>query len=127
MIDAADIRDLRPYDGTVTARFSDAIVASSENAMVATDPVGEALFFVPLDDVYFDFFRPAEEREATHDLDRRWWTVNAVGEAGSMALWAMKEPPGHLVRLRDYGCFNTSVIDIEATPRPKGDNSTELP
>lgn len=127
MIEAADIRDLRPYDGTVTARFSDAIVASSENAMVATDTAGEALVFVPLDDIYFDFFRPAEEEQARHDADRRWWTVGAVGEAGPMALWAMKDPPGHLVRLRGYGCFDASVVDIEAAPAPKGENSTELP
>ncbi|TIU76804.1 MAG: DUF427 domain-containing protein, partial [Mesorhizobium sp.] len=41
-----------PFNGTVTVRFSDAIVASTERAKVLHEDGHDPVFYIPFEDIY---------------------------------------------------------------------------
>ncbi len=125
-VTTGDIRNIRPYRGTVTATFSDAVIASSENALVA-DAGDARLFFFPQEDVYLEFLSRSHDRPATSDDTRDWWDVSAVGEGHSQAAWSPNETADSYGRLQGHFCFDQVALGIEANPEPTGENSTELP
>lgn len=124
--DIDNITSVRRFDGTVTASFSDAVVASTSNALVAEQD-GRPLFFFPLRDVYSEYLKRSPEKPAGSDPSRDWWEVSAVGEGHAHAMWSLNETATEFGRLGEYGCFDPEVITIEASPREVGENSTELP
>ena len=80
---------IEPFVGTVTARFSDAVIASSDKAKVLRERGKDAVFYIPFEDIYFDFLHK------TNTVSRcpikgvaSYWSVSAVGEAARDAMWA---------------------------------------
>ncbi|TIT54413.1 MAG: DUF427 domain-containing protein, partial [Mesorhizobium sp.] len=45
---------ITPFNGTVTVRFSDAIIASTERAKVLHEAGHDPVFYIPFEDIYFD-------------------------------------------------------------------------
>jgi uncharacterized protein (DUF427 family) len=107
------IQDIRQYPGTVTATFSDAVIASTDSA--------------PERDVYREFLSRSSTRPPSSDDTRDWWDVSAVGEGHGFAAWTVNETAESFGRLRGYFCFDPVAIGIEANPEQHGEDSTELP
>nr|MBA3446063.1 DUF427 domain-containing protein [Pseudaminobacter sp.] len=55
---------VEPFDGVVTVTFSDAIIASSDEALVLREAGHRPVYYVPFKDVYFEFLTQSET--ATH-------------------------------------------------------------
>ncbi|WP_395447915.1 hypothetical protein ACHMW7_23875 [Aminobacter sp. UC22_36] len=56
MADPMDVQTtIKPFDGTVNVSFSDAMIASTKNAMMMLQPGKDSVFFIPFEDIYFDF------------------------------------------------------------------------
>lgn len=120
------ILDIRQYQGTVTATFSDAVIASTDSALVG-DSNGSQFFFFPERDVYREFLSRSSTRPPSSDDTRDWWDVSAVGEGHGFAAWTVNETAESFGRLRGYFCFDPAAIGIEANPEQHGEDSTELP
>lgn len=119
---------IRPYDGTVTIRFSDAVVAASHRALVVADGKGEGTFFIPFDDIYFEFLQ--KSNSTRRDPERgtvSYWSVHAVGEAADDVMWVYETPEPDWEKLHAHGAFASDKVDVEATPSPDPAHSTELP
>ena len=101
---------VEPFDGAVTATFSDAVIASTAKALVLREADYPPVFYVPFEDIYFEFLKRSDT--ATHcpfegEQDPDWvahlaetlieWGVQEVflGETIGMAT------PAHVERLLD--------------------------
>jgi uncharacterized protein (DUF427 family) len=106
-----------PFRGTVTVSFSDAIIASSKDAKVLSTPGKEAVFFLPFEDIYFDFLTLTRETRPRGSGSAAYWRVNAVGEAADNFMWSYEAADGaeHLL-LERHAAFDPTKARIEAVP-----------
>lgn len=107
-----------PFDGVVVVTFGDAIIASSERALVLREAKYSPVFYIPFADIYFEFLTPSDTR--THcpfKGDASYWNASASGNAASDVMWAYQAPFDEMTGIKDHGAFYPNKVRIEATPR----------
>ena len=111
-----DPTKIKPFTGTVTVTFSDAIIGSSKNAKVLCLPGQEPVYFLPFEDIYFDFLTKTEATYQTDLGTAGYWRVNAVGEAADDFMWSYEAPEGSDLILERHAAFDPKKARIEAVP-----------
>jgi uncharacterized protein (DUF427 family) len=116
------------FAGTVTVTFSDAIIASSDRAKILREQGHEPVFYIPFEDIYFDFF------EKTNTSTRcplkgtaSYWRVTAVGESADDAMWAYETPIPQASAIAGHGAFDQRSVRIEAIPSEDREHTVHLP
>jgi uncharacterized protein (DUF427 family) len=108
---------IEPYAGTVTVRFSDAIVAATDRAKVLREEGREPVFYVPFEDIYFDFL---EKTNTTTSCPLKgtasYWRVQAVGSASEDFMWAYETPDTAARAIARHGAFDPQKARIDADP-----------
>lgn len=110
---------LEPFEGTVTVRLSDAIIAATENAKVMREADYAPVFYIPFEDIYFDFFEKTDTK--THcpfKGDASYWRASAVGQAAQDVMWAYEHPYEEMLAIRDHGAFYPDKVDIDNGEAP---------
>ena len=108
---------IEPFAGTVTVRFSDAIVAATERAKILREGGHEPVYYVPFEDIYFDLF------EKTNTVSRcpvkgtaSYWRVHAVGSSSDDFMWAYETPDTAARAIAGHGTFDPEKARIDAEP-----------
>jgi uncharacterized protein (DUF427 family) len=108
---------IEPFSGTVTVRFSDAIVAATERAKILREDGHEPVFYIPFEDIYFDLF------EKTNTTSRcplkgtaSYWRVHAVGSASDDFMWTYETPETAALAIARHGAFDPEKAHIDAEP-----------
>jgi uncharacterized protein (DUF427 family) len=113
---------VRPFDGVVTVSFSSAVIAASKNAKVLQETNHRDVFYIPFEDIYFDFLRRSETTtHCPYKGDASYWTVTAVGESRPDVMWAYEHPYEEMLAIRDHGAFHSDKVRIEAVERDQTD------
>jgi len=119
---------IEPYRGTVTARLSDAIIASTQNALVLKEKGREPAYFFPFEDVYFEFL---QEKPGRRMVPARGvevcWSARAVGVAVDDAMCSYEEPEDIFVRVRSHGMFDPRKVSVEAHPAEDIEHTPHVP
>jgi len=120
-----DPSTITPFIGTVTVSFSDAIIGSSKNAKLLSIPGKDPVYFLPFEDVYFDFL--TQTAVADHDQMgiATYWSVNAVGEAADNFMWSYEAPEQSDAILERHAAFNPRKARIEAVPAEDGKHTPD--
>ncbi|WP_274629755.1 DUF427 domain-containing protein [Arvimicrobium flavum] len=108
---------VEPFDGVVVVSFGDAIIASSDRALLLQESRHQPVYYVPFEDVYFEFLHRTETR--THcpfKGDASYWGVSASGEAMEDVMWAYQAPYDEMMAIKDFAAFYPDKVRIEATP-----------
>ncbi|MBN9074183.1 MAG: DUF427 domain-containing protein [Rhizobiales bacterium] len=106
-----------PFDGTVVVSFADAIIASSQDALVLREASYPPVFYIPFKDIYFDFLEETDTRSyCPFKGDATYWSASATGEAGKDVMWAYRAPFDEMLPIKDHGAFYPDKVRIEATP-----------
>lgn len=116
---------IEPFRGTINVMFSDAILASTEDALVLREAGGGPAYFIPREDVYFEFLQPGEPKTEKPPKGRaEHWIASAVGEAADV-MWSYPEAYGAYAPLAGYVTFAPDKTRIQVVPRP--DPLTDIP
>jgi len=108
-----------PFDGTVTATFSDAVIASSDRALILRESGHEPVFYIPFEDIYFDFLeKTGTTNRCPLKGQRSYWRASAVGSAADDVMWAYQTPKPEAAASAGHGAFDLSKVRIEAIPAP---------
>jgi uncharacterized protein (DUF427 family) len=108
---------IEPFHGLVVVTFADAIIASSKRAKVLREDKYPAAFYIPFEDIYFDFLTPtATSTYCPFKGDASYWSVAASGEGEADVMWAYRQPYDEMESIRDHGAFYPNKVSIEATP-----------
>jgi uncharacterized protein (DUF427 family) len=108
---------VEPFEGVVNVTFSDAIIASSDEALVLREEDYPPVFYIPFKDVYFEFLkRAATSTHCPYKGEASYWNVSAVGEAATDVMWAYERPFDEMIRIKDHGAFYPNKVRIEANP-----------
>jgi len=108
---------IEPFVGTVTVRFSDAIVASTDQAKLVREDGREPVFYIPFEDIYFELFEKTgtTTRSPLKGL-ASYWRVHAVGSAVDDILWSYETPETPALALAGHGAFDPEKARIDADP-----------
>lgn len=107
---------VEPVDGVVTVRFANAVIAASKNAKLLKEVGHSDVFYIPFEDVYFDFLRRSEtSSHCPYKGDASYWDATAAGETRSDVMWAYEHPFDEMLVIRDHGAFYPEKVSIEAT------------
>lgn len=108
---------IEPFAGTVTVRFSDAIVAATERAKVLREEGQEPVFYIPFEDIYFDLF---EKTNTTSSSPLKgtasYWRVHAVGGSADDFMWAYETPDTAARAIARHGAFDSEKARIDVDP-----------
>jgi uncharacterized protein (DUF427 family) len=108
---------IEPYDGTVTVTFSSAVIASTKSAKILHEAGHEPVFYIPFDDIYFDFLQKADHSSRCPVKGTAsYWRVSAVGETADDFMWAYETPNPVAQSIARHGAFDPDKAAIEAVP-----------
>ena len=72
---------VEPFDGVVTVSFAEAVVASSDEALVLREEDYPPVFYIPFKDIYFDFLKPTDtSTHCPYKGDASYWSASASGK-----------------------------------------------
>jgi uncharacterized protein (DUF427 family) len=109
---------IEPFDGVVTVVFSDAILASTDEALALRETNHQPVFYIPFKDVYFELLRRSDSStHCPYKGDASYWNVSAAGEAVNDVMWAYEEPFDEMKQIKGHGAFYPSKVRIEVHPR----------
>src|SRR5262245_30751401 len=115
----SDKLSIEPFAGTVTVRFSDAIIASSERAKMVFEPGHDPVYYIPFEDIYFEFLSKTNTTSRCPVKGMAsYWSVSAAGDGATDAMWAYETPNPPAVELARHGAFDERIMKIEAEPMP---------
>lgn len=110
---------VEPFDGAVTVVFSDAILASTDKALMLREADYPPVFYIPFKDVYFEFLkRSGTSTHCPFKGDASYWSVSAAGEAINDVMWAYERPYDEMLPIRDHGAFYPDKVRIDAYQKP---------
>lgn len=115
---ASDV-SIKPYRGIVKVSFSDAVIASTDKALMVSEPGVDPVLYIPFRDIYFEFLRRSDT--APRDTEKgseSWWGASAVGEAADDVMWTYEEPAPGFEALLAHGAFSPDKVLIEKTALP---------
>ncbi|ESY78145.1 DUF427 domain-containing protein [Mesorhizobium sp. B283B1A] len=108
---------IEPFAGTVTVRFSDAIVAATERAKVLREEGHEPVFYIPFEDIYFDLFEKTNTTsESPPKGTASYWRVHAVGSSADDFMWAYETPDTAARAIARHGTFDPQKARIDVEP-----------
>lgn len=106
-----------PFAGTVTVRFSDAIVAATERAKVLCQDGREPIFYIPFEDIYFELFEKTNTTSETPGKGTAsYWRVHAVGASADDFMWAYEAPEPAAHGIAGHGAFDPAKARIDVDP-----------
>lgn len=106
---------VEPFDGVVTVTYSDAIIASSQRALILREGSYEPVFYVPFEDIYFTFLHKTEtSTHCPHKGNATYWRATAVGESMDDVMWAYEQPFEGVAAIAGHGAFDSKKVRIEA-------------
>jgi uncharacterized protein (DUF427 family) len=110
---------IEPFDGTVVVTFAEAIIASSNQAKVLREALYAPVYYIPLEDIYFEFLTRTETHtHCPYKGDASYWRVSAAGEALQDVMWAYEAPYDEMIAIRGHAAFYPEKVRIEVTPTP---------
>lgn len=104
-----------PYPRTVTVRFGDTIIASSDKALELREGSYPPVLYVPFEDVYFEYLQKTST--STHcpfKGDASYWSISARGEAATDAVWAYEQPYDEMLAIRNHAAFYPDKVTIDS-------------
>jgi uncharacterized protein (DUF427 family) len=112
---------VEPFDGIVNVYFAEAILASSDEALVLREQNYPPVFYIPFKDVYFEFLgRTDTTTHCPFKGDATYWSATAAGEFEKDVMWGYENPYDEMLAIKDHGAFYTNKVRIEANPHSGG-------
>lgn len=106
---------VEPYGRTVTVRFGDVVIASSDDAVELRESTYPPVLYIPFKDIYFEHLeKTATTTHCPFKGDATYWSASAQGEATSDVMWAYEAPFDEMLEIKDYGAFYPDKVSIDA-------------
>lgn len=108
---------VEPFDGSVTVRFWDAVLASTDEAKVLRLGDLEPMFFVPFEHIYFDYLQRTGDADGEPELGKAsCWRASAMDRSADNFMWAYEAPEPPASAIVGHGTFDPKIARIEAVP-----------
>ncbi|PWJ85398.1 uncharacterized protein (DUF427 family) [Pseudaminobacter salicylatoxidans] len=108
---------VKRFTGTVVVFFADAVIASTTHAKVLREQGHEPVYYIPFEDIYFEFLRPSETRTyCPFKGHASYWNVIASGDAARDVMWSYQDPYSEMAVIDKHAAFYPRKVRIDVTP-----------
>lgn len=108
---------VEPFTGVVVVTFGDVVIASSARALVLKEADYAPVFYLPFEDIYFEFLSPTETKTTCpFKGEASYWQVSASNGAMADVMWAYQHPYDEMRQIKDHSAFYSNKVRIESTP-----------
>jgi uncharacterized protein (DUF427 family) len=108
---------VEPFDGIVTVRLGDAVLASSAEALTLREADRAPVFYIPFGDIYFEFLkRSATATHCPFKGEASYWSAALADGVTQDVMWAYEQPYDEMLEIGDHGAFYPGKVRIETTP-----------
>jgi uncharacterized protein (DUF427 family) len=105
-----------PAGGTVTVRFGDRTIATTDRALVLQEASYPPVYYLPLADVDADVLQPsAHETYCPFKGDASYYTLADGGTVVPDAVWSYVQPYEAVSAIADHVAFYPQHVDISTT------------
>ncbi|WP_185982682.1 DUF427 domain-containing protein [Aureimonas mangrovi] len=107
-------RELRiePASGGVTIKHHDAVLGSSNRALVVRGEREAPVHYLPKEDVYFEQLQDNGTGTIPNGHAARFWSVVASGGGVQSAAWQLTETNGRTNELSEYIGFDPAQLSV---------------
>lgn len=100
---------------SIVVKRHDAVVASSNRALIVHGVLEAPVYYVPMEDVYMEHLTASDEAQAKGDsLGRHFFSVVASGGGVANAAWVHRDTKADMETLRDHVGFDPAVFSVTA-------------
>jgi uncharacterized protein (DUF427 family) len=109
---------VEPFSGVVTVRHADAIIASTDRALVLREENYPAIFYIPFEDIYFEFLKRTDaSTHCPYKGDASYWSIQGGPRVAENAVWSYETPHADMAPISGYLAFYADRVDaIEERP-----------
>lgn len=101
-----------PYDGTVTVRADDKVIATSSRAKLLTESPYPPVLYVPFGDIDFEGLeKTTTSTHCPYKGDATYWSVK---DGAKDAMWAYENPFDEMTEIKNHGAFYPDRVTVEA-------------
>ena len=105
------------FQGTVDVSFADAIIASSDKAVLLREEGHDPVLYIPCEVIYFAFLQPSDTVTTCPVKGRaRYLNVSVKGQAENDVMWAYDSPPPLLREFLQHAAFDPDKVIMEDAP-----------
>lgn len=99
--------------GSVIVNFQEAVIASTNDALVLHETGHDPVFYIPRDRVEMSFLRPSDHRTTCPwKGEARYWSISAVGQAAENAVWSYEQPNEGAREIAGYMAFDPRAVTM---------------
>jgi len=107
-----------PFNGEVTVRLGDEVVARSMRALALKEGSYGAVYYLPREDVSARLTRSPKRTTCPHKGEAAHFTLEGQGGKAEDAVWSYEEPKAGVAEIAGHVAFYPNRLRIEATPAP---------
>lgn len=105
---------IQPFSGSVTVRFHDVVIASTNNALELRERGHDPVLYIPFDDIYFVHLeKTPTSTQCPWKGTASYWRVLGAGDSANDAMWAYEEPKDEVAEIAGHGAFDPRKVTFE--------------
>lgn len=106
-----------PFEGIVTVRLGDVVLASSAEALTLREADRPPVFYIPFGDIYFEFLKPsATTTHCPFKGNASYWSAKLADGVTQDVMWAYEQPYDEMLAIGGHGAFYPARVTIETMP-----------
>lgn len=105
---------ITPFQGRVTVRFKDVIVAQTEKALQLKESTYPAVLYIPRADIRTErYTRTEHQTHCPYKGDAHYFSLNADGHTAENAVWTYEDPYPAVAEIKDHVAFYGDKVTFE--------------
>jgi uncharacterized protein (DUF427 family) len=104
---------VEPFDGVVSVKFRDVMIASSDRAKLLNEKGHDPVFYLPFEDIYFSHLeKTGNSTHCPFKGDASYWRVKGQQQADDV-MWSYEHPYDEMAEIKDYGAFYPDRVVVD--------------
>jgi uncharacterized protein (DUF427 family) len=106
---------IEPVPGRLTVKAGDAVIVSTQHALVMRESSYPPVYYFPREDADMDLLEPTgHSTHCPYKGDASYFSITALGEDGTNTVWSYETPFSAMAEIVGHLAFYPDRVTIEA-------------
>ncbi|MFJ2363766.1 DUF427 domain-containing protein [Pseudomonas sp. NPDC087697] len=105
---------ITPFQGRVTVRFNDVVVAQTDKAVKLEEAKYPAVFYIPRSDIRVEYYARTEHTtHCPYKGDANYFDLSADGKTAENAVWSYENTYPAMAQIKEHVAFYADKVTFE--------------
>ncbi|WP_297838904.1 DUF427 domain-containing protein [Pseudomonas sp.] len=105
---------ITPFQGSVTVRFNDVVVAQTDKAVRLEEAKYPAVFYIPRSDIRVEHYARTEHKtHCPYKGDANYFDLSAGGKTAENAVWTYEDTYPAMAEIKEHVAFYADKVTFE--------------